>query len=136
MADKLSEVYSAYDMTVLQVCRGRESNLLKTDKGIRQLKRFNQSERRLESERCFKNELYEEGFTSIHTRVANSFEALTTHDRYAHAPPLTPPLFTTPPPSPLVIHSLPFSWATWGERFSKGQRRKDPEGGEGRSRTW
>lgn len=85
MADKLSEVYSAYDMTVLQVCRGRESNLLKTDKGIRQLKRFNQSERRLESERCFKNELYEEGFTLIDRCVVNSFEELITYDRYGNA---------------------------------------------------
>lgn len=82
MSDKMSEVFREYDMEVLQNMRGRGAIILKTDKGIRQLKSLTESESRLKSEFTFKELLYEEGFTEIDRCIPNREGELITYDRY------------------------------------------------------
>lgn len=82
MSEKMSEVYAAYDMDVYQTMRGRGAIILKTDKGIRQLKQLDVNESRLSAEYQFKEKLYETGFRSIDRCIVNRQEELVTYDRY------------------------------------------------------
>ena len=84
MADKMSEVYEAYDMEIYQTMRGRGSFILNTDKGIRQLRQLDESESRLNVEYQFKEELYESGFTHIDRCVKNIDDELVSYDRYGN----------------------------------------------------
>lgn len=82
MADKLAEVFEAYDMEVLKTGRGRDSTILYTDKGVRQLRRLLVGEGRLSTEKDFKEQLFAQGFCNIDLCVPNVDEELYTCDRY------------------------------------------------------
>lgn len=82
MSEKMSEVYSAYDIEVRQTLRGRGSTILVTDKGVYQLKSLDTNESRLNAEYLFKESLYEYGFTSIDRCIKNCDGELVTYDRY------------------------------------------------------
>ena len=84
MADKMSEVYDTYEMEIFQTARGRGSFILKTDKGIRQLKQLDVNESRLNVEYQFKEKLYEHGFTDIDRCIKNVDEELVSYDRYGN----------------------------------------------------
>ncbi|MBQ8914249.1 MAG: hypothetical protein IJ054_09440, partial [Lachnospiraceae bacterium] len=84
MADKMSEVYEAYDMDIIQATRGRGSFILNTDKGIRQLKQLDVNESRLNVEYQFKEKLYEHGFTRIDRCIKNNDDELVSYDRYGN----------------------------------------------------
>ena len=84
MADKMSEVYEAYDMEIIQATRGRGSFILKTDKGVRQLKQLDVNESRLNVEYQFKEKLYEHGFTMIDRCIKNNDDELVSYDRYGN----------------------------------------------------
>ena len=84
MADKMSEVYDAYEMEIFQTARGRGSFILKTDKGIRQLKQLDVNESRLNVEYQFKEKLFEHGFTNIDRCIKNEDEELVSYDRYGN----------------------------------------------------
>lgn len=84
MADKMSEVYETYDMEIFQTTRGRGSFILKTDKGIRQLKQLDVNESRLNVEYQFKEKLYEQGFTMIDRCIKNNDDELVSYDRYGN----------------------------------------------------
>ncbi|MBQ7708232.1 MAG: hypothetical protein IJT72_10710 [Lachnospiraceae bacterium] len=85
MADKMSEVYEVYDMEIYQTMRGRGSFILKTDKGIRQLKQLDTNESRLNAEYLFKERLFESGFTRIDRCIKNTDDELISYDRYGNA---------------------------------------------------
>ena len=85
LADKMSEVYETYDMEVLQTMRGRGSVILKTDKGVRQLKQLDVNESRLNAEYQFKEKLYELGFIYIDRCIKNKQDELISYDRYGNA---------------------------------------------------
>ena len=85
MSEKLSEVFEAYDMEVYQVVRGRESSILKTDKGIRQLKKLTVGEKRLNAEKRYKEELLAGGFSGIDFCIENMSGELVSYDRYGNA---------------------------------------------------
>ncbi len=82
MAEKMSEVYSAYDMDINQVMRGRGATLLKTDKGIYQLRQMDSNDSRLKAEYEYKEMLAEVGFPNIDRCVINQDGELYTCDRY------------------------------------------------------
>lgn len=84
MADKMSEVYEAYDMDIIQAMRGRGSFILKTDKGIRQLKQLDVNESRLNVEYQFKEKLFLHGFTRIDRCIKNNEDELISYDRYGN----------------------------------------------------
>lgn len=84
MAEKMSEVYNAYDMHISQVMRGRGAWILKTDKGIYQLKSLDVNPSRLSAEYQFKEGLENQGFQSIDSCVKNEDEELYTCDRYGN----------------------------------------------------
>ncbi len=82
MSEKLAEVFESYDMTVYKVMRGRESNVLKTDKGVRQLRKLTVGESRLNTEWRFKDALCCAGFDSIDRCILNESGELIAYDRY------------------------------------------------------
>ena len=84
MSEKMSEVYEAYDMEVINSGRGRGFTLLRTDKGTRRLCPCNIGEARLAREREFKDNLYDTGFTRIDRCVADRDGELITCDRYGN----------------------------------------------------
>ncbi len=84
LADKMSEVYDAYEMEIFQTARGRGSFVLKTDKGIRQLKQLDVNESRLNVEYQFKEKLFDHGFTNIDRCIKNEDEELVSYDRYGN----------------------------------------------------
>ncbi|MBO5426474.1 MAG: hypothetical protein J6A25_13275 [Lachnospiraceae bacterium] len=84
MSDKMSEVFDAYDMEVYQTTRGRGATLLKTDKGLYQLKSLDVNESRLTAEYLFKERLCECGFDRIDRCIKNKEEELVTYDRYGN----------------------------------------------------
>ncbi len=84
LAEKMSEVYSAYDIQINQVMRGRGAYVLRTDKGIFQLKPMDGSPSRLGAEYEFKVGLVELGFESIDYCVKNVDGELYTCDRYGN----------------------------------------------------
>lgn len=84
MAEKMSEVYGAYDLQINQVMRGRGAFLLRTDKGIFQLKPMDANTSRLSAEYEFKESLAQLGFDSIDYCVKNREDELYTCDRYGN----------------------------------------------------
>ncbi len=84
MAEKMSEVYNAYDIRINQVMRGRGAFILRTDQGLFQLKALDGSPSRLEAEYKFKEGLVELGFESIDYCVKNMDDELYTCDRYGN----------------------------------------------------
>lgn len=84
MAEKMSEVYGAYDIQINQVMRGRGAFILRTDKGLFQLKAMDVNPSRLSAEYQFKDGLVEYGFDSIDYCVKNKEEELYTCDRYGN----------------------------------------------------
>ncbi len=84
MSDKMAEVYDTYDMEIYQTARGRGATILKTDKGIFQLKALDSGESRLKAEYQFKEKLFEMEFENIDRCVMNTQEELVTYDRYGN----------------------------------------------------
>lgn len=84
MAEKMSEVYNAYDIHINQVMRGRGAWILITDKGIYQLKGLDVNPSRLSAEYQFKEGLESGGFCSIDSCVKNEDQELYTCDRYGN----------------------------------------------------
>lgn len=84
MAEKMSEVYEAYDIHINQVMRGRGAWILRTDKGIYQLKELDVNPSRLSAEYQFKEGLESFGFRTIDSCVKNVDEELYTCDRYGN----------------------------------------------------
>ncbi len=84
MSEKMSELYQEYDVEVIQSIRGRGAIILKTDKGIRQLKPLTESEGRLASEYQFKEMLSDAGFCNIDRCIPNREGELVTYDRYGN----------------------------------------------------
>ncbi|MBE5943577.1 MAG: hypothetical protein E7258_01525 [Lachnospiraceae bacterium] len=84
MSDKMSEVFDAYDMEIYQTTRGRGAILLKTDKGLYQLKSLDVNESRLNAEYIFKEKLCEKGFDTIDRCIKNKDDELVTTDRYGN----------------------------------------------------
>ena len=84
LAEKMTEVYGAYDVQIMQVMRGRGAFVLRTDKGIFQLKPMDVNPSRLAAEYEFKESLVELGFDSIDYCVKNKDEELYTCDRYGN----------------------------------------------------
>ena len=84
MAEKMAEVYGAYDLQINQVMRGRGAFVLRTDKGIFQIKPMDVNPSRLEAEYEFKESLAQLGFDSIDYCVKNVDGELYTCDRYGN----------------------------------------------------
>ncbi len=84
MPDKMVDVYGAYDLQINQVMRGRGAFVLRTDKGIFQLKALDVNPSRLEAEYEFKESLVELGFDSIDYVVKNQDDQQYTCDRYGN----------------------------------------------------
>ena len=84
MAEKMGEVYEAYDMEVQGTGRGRGAVILMTDKGVRQVSSLNGTDERLQQEKEFKDKIYEKGFCNIDRVVANREDELVTCDRYGN----------------------------------------------------
>ena len=84
MAEKMSEVYELYDVTIDHMGRGRGASLLYTDKGIWQLRAAAAGEHRLLSEYEFKERLYAAGFAHVDRLVKNTQGELITCDRYGN----------------------------------------------------
>lgn len=84
MAEKMTEVYGAYDLQINQVMRGRGAFILRTDKGVFHLKPMDGSPSRVEAEYKFKEGLVELGFDTIDYCVRNKDDELYTCDRYGN----------------------------------------------------
>lgn len=84
LAEKMGEVYEAYDMEVQGMGRGRGAVILMTDKGVRQVSSLNGTDERLQQEKEFKDKIYEKGFCNIDRVVANREDELVTCDRYGN----------------------------------------------------
>lgn len=84
LAEKMGEVYEAYDMEVQGTGRGRGAVILMTDKGVRQVSSLNGTDERLQQEKEFKDKIYEKGFCNIDRVVANREDELVTCDRYGN----------------------------------------------------
>lgn len=84
MSEKMSEVYEAYDIEIKQTSRGRGATILKTDKGILQLRPLDVNESRLQAEYSFKEKLVECGFENIDACIKNTENELVTYDRYGN----------------------------------------------------
>lgn len=85
LAEKMVEVYEAYDMDIQSVGRGRGSVIVTTDKGIRQISPFAGTDERLAEEKLFKDKMYEKGFCYVDRVVPNIENELITCDRYGNA---------------------------------------------------
>lgn len=85
MADKMAEVYDAYDVDVLQTSRGRGAIILRTSQGTRQLRPVDVNESRIEAEYRFKEMLAECGYENTDRCVRNKENELLTYDRYGTA---------------------------------------------------
>ena len=84
MAEKMSEVFEMYDVSLDHIGRGRGAMLLHTDKGVRQLRATTVGEKRLQAEYEFKEHMYQAGFWHIDRLVKNVEEELITYDRYGN----------------------------------------------------
>lgn len=84
MAEKMSEVYEAYEMEVLQTVRGRGATILRTTEGVKQLKIPEVNESRLIAEYEFKEQLFNEGFENIDRCIKNKEGDLVTFDKYGN----------------------------------------------------
>ena len=84
MAEKMSEVFEMYDVRLDHIGRGRGAMLLYTDKGVRQVRAAEVSEKRLQAEYEFKENMYAAGFKNIDRLVKNNEDELITYDRYGN----------------------------------------------------
>ncbi len=84
MSDKNVELYEAYDIEVQQTSRGRGAILLRTDKGLLQLRQLDVNESRLNAEYIFKEKMYEVGFKNIDRCIKNKEDELVSYDRYGN----------------------------------------------------
>ncbi len=84
MAEKMAEVYGAYDLQINQVMRGRGAFLLRTDAGMFQLRSMDSNPSRLAAEYEFKESMVALGFDSIDYCVKNVDGELYTCDRYGN----------------------------------------------------
>lgn len=84
MADKMTEIYGAYDLQINQVMRGRGAFILRTDKGVFQLKPMDGNPSRLDAEYELKEGLLRQGFSNIDYCIRNKDEELYTCDRYGN----------------------------------------------------
>ncbi len=84
MAEKMSEVFEMYDVRLDHIGRGRGAMVLYTDKGVRQVRAAEVSEKRLQAEYEFKENMYEAGFKNIDRLVKNNEDELITYDRYGN----------------------------------------------------
>lgn len=84
MAEKMSEVYEMYDVSLDHIGRGRGAIVLHTDKGVRQVRAANAGEKRLQAEYEFKENMYLAGFQNIDRLVKNIEDELITYDRYGN----------------------------------------------------
>lgn len=84
MAEKMSEVFEMYDVTLEHTGRGRGAMLLHTDKGVRQVRAVTVGEKRLQAEYELKERLYEAGFEKLDRLVKNREGELVTYDRYGN----------------------------------------------------
>ena len=84
MAEKMSEVFEMYDVRLDHIGRGRGAMVLHTDKGVRQVRAAEVSEKRLQAEYEFKENMYEAGFQNIDRLVKNKDDELITYDRYGN----------------------------------------------------
>ena len=85
MSGKMSEVYDAYDMEILQSIRIRGALYLRTNIGTVQLRQINTSKKRIEAEYAIKESLVEKGFGDTDRCVRNKEGELITYDRYENA---------------------------------------------------
>lgn len=84
MAEKMVEVYEAYDMEIYQTVKGRGAMILKTDKGVFQLKVPDVNLSRLAAEYEFKERLFVTGFSNIDRCIKNREGELVTFDKYGN----------------------------------------------------
>lgn len=84
MAEKMSEVFEMYDVRLDHIGRGRGAMVLYTDKGVRQVRAAEVSEKRLRAEYEFKENMYAAGFKNIDRLVKNNEDELITYDRYGN----------------------------------------------------
>lgn len=84
MAEKMSEVFEMYDVRLDHIGRGRGAMVLYTDKGVRQVRAAEVSEKRLRAEYEFKENMYAAGFKDIDRLVKNNEDELITYDRYGN----------------------------------------------------
>lgn len=84
MAEKMSEVFEMYDVRLDHIGRGRGAMVLYTDKGVRQVRAAEVSEKRLQAEYEFKENMYAAGFKNIDRLVKNNEDELITYDRYGN----------------------------------------------------
>lgn len=82
MSEKMSEVYDAYDISIIRTMRGRGITIIVAQEGLFYLQMPDISESRLQSEYEFKERLYEAGFTQMDRCIKNKKESLVTFDRY------------------------------------------------------
>lgn len=85
MSDKLSEVFDAYDMEIFQTSRGRGAVLMRTSRGIRQLKPTDSNQSRIEAEYNFKELVSICGYDRLDRCVRNKDNELLSYDRYGVA---------------------------------------------------
>ena len=84
MAEKMGEVYEAYDMQIESIGRGRGAIILRTDKGIRQIASLSVTDERLQQEKDFKDKMYDKGFCYIDRVIPNVDDEIVTCDRYGN----------------------------------------------------
>ena len=84
MAEKMGEVYEAYDMQIESIGRGRGAIILRTDKGIRQIASLSGTDERLQQEKDFKDKMYDKGFCYIDRVIPNVDDEIVTCDRYGN----------------------------------------------------
>ena len=84
MAEKMGEVYEAYDMQIESIGRGRGAIILRTDKGIRQITSLSGTDERLQQEKDFKDKMYDKGFCYIDRVIPNVDDEIVTCDRYGN----------------------------------------------------
>lgn len=82
LSEKMSEVYEAYDISMIRTMRGRGITIIVAREGLFYLQMPDISESRLQAEYLFKERLYEAGFERIDRCIKNTKESLVTFDRY------------------------------------------------------
>ena len=82
MSEKMSEVYDAYDISIIRTMRGRGATIIAAQEGLFYLQMPDISESRLQSEYAFKERLFQAGFERIDRCIKNTKDSLVTFDRY------------------------------------------------------
>lgn len=82
MAEKMMEVYDAYDLQIMSTQRARGAQVVCTELGSYSLRIPEVNESRLEAEYQFKEKLCALGFENIDVCIRNKNDELATFDRY------------------------------------------------------